>query len=103
MSEITLVEDSGLVFLKISSLLEVADAKRIRKELTAAAAAARVRFGAFRLVADASAGPVQPMTVLAELPTPATLMINTLDRWAVVVGSSLAKMQATRMLSHPQT
>jgi hypothetical protein len=100
--EIAVDEHDKLVRAKISGVMTPAEARQFHDEIVAIALVARARFGSFRLIADTLDAPVQPAEVLSELPAPGAVVAGEWDRWAVVVGSSLAKMQATRVLSHDQ-
>jgi len=99
---LTLDEDEKLVRVHIEGVLTAIEARRFNTELAQMAVIARNRFGSFRFIADTAKAPVQPQEVIENLPTPGQLISDPGDRWAVIVSSALAKLQANRILAHPQ-
>lgn len=99
---LTLDEDERLVRAHISGVLTAMEARRFKAELAQMAVFARNRFGRFRFIADTADAPVQPQEVIENLPTPSQIISDPGDRWAVIVSSTLAKLQANRLLAHPQ-
>lgn len=95
-------EKARILRADIKDVLTVSEAEKFKADLTIASVDARRRFGRFILVADTLGAPVQPQEVIMALPTPTVLIKAPEDRWAVVVSSALARMQAERLLSHPQ-
>lgn len=95
-------EQARILRADIKDVLTVAEAEKFKADLTIASADARRRFGRFILIADTLGAPVQPQEVIMALPTPMALVKAPEDRWAVVVSSTLARMQAERLLANPQ-
>jgi hypothetical protein len=91
-------EQKKLVHVKIAGLQSVEEADKLTEELVANASAARRKFGYFRLLADARESPVQPAATMARYKSPQELLETDKDRYAVVLGSMLSKLQTDRML-----
>ena len=96
-------EQKKIVHVEVSGIVSVAEAEKLNQELLANASAARRKFGSFRLVVDARLSPVQPADTINSFKPPREILISEDDRYAVVVGSSLSKLQANRVLEDNRT
>lgn len=102
MLKITLDDKAKIVRVFISGVLTVDEARKFHDDLDSLSDDVRRRHGRFALIADTGQAPVQPQEVVSVLPMPHDFIRAAQDRWAVLVGSMLARMQAERLLAHPQ-
>lgn len=86
-----------LVHVKVAGIQSVEEADKLTEELIANASAARRKFGSFKLLVDARESPVQPAATMARYKPPHELLETDKDRYAIVLGSMLSKLQADRM------
>jgi hypothetical protein len=91
-------EKNRIVQVELAGIMSVAEVDQLSKELLEKASTARRKFGSFRLLVDAASCPVQPAEALSRVVLPGDLLKGDDDRSAVVVGSTLQKLQATRVL-----
>lgn len=96
-------EQKKLVRLEVSGIMSVSEAEKLNEEILANASAARRQFGSFRLLVDARLFPVQPADTASSFNPPSEVLKGDSDRYAVVVGSSLSKLQADRILGDART
>jgi hypothetical protein len=90
---------TGVLQASAGGFWSAEDADRFREELRARAVDAKQRSGRLRLLVDGTGSQVQKPEVTNRLATLAADLIQSpRDRIAVVVGSSLIKMQAERIL-----
>lgn len=80
------------------SWLAVEDVKRINAELAALVADAAKRFGKIRVLADVRKLSPQPPEVVQHFDTPQQVLRTPTDRYAMVMGSTISKMQARRIM-----
>ncbi len=92
-------EAAGVLRASAGGFWSADDADAFREELRARATDARRRAGRLRLLVDGTGSQVQKPEVTDRLATLAAALIQSpRDRIAVVIGSSLIKMQAERVL-----
>jgi len=89
-------DQKKLVYLEVSGLMSVEEADKLSDELLANASAARRRFGSFRVLVDGRQSPVQPAATMARYKSPQEVLDTEEDRYAIVVGSMLSKLQTDR-------
>ena len=89
-------DQKKLVYLEVSGLMSVEEADKLSDELLANASAARRRFGSFRVLVDGRQSPVQPAATMARYKPPQEVLDTEEDRYAIVVGSMLSKLQTDR-------
>lgn len=99
MFDVRLDDEGQLVRVRITDILSLEDITRFNQEMGEAARVARRRYGYFRLLADGTSGLVQPAELASSYVTPGQLLEGPDERWAVVVTSTLAKMQVRRYLA----
>ena len=92
-------EQKRLVCMAISGILSVEEADRLTAELVANASTARRRFGSFRFLVDARESLVQPTATMSRFKSPDEVLEGPDDRYAIVLGSMLSKMQTDRLTS----
>ena len=90
-------ERKQLVHVEVAGIMSVAEADALNEALVSNAAVARRKFGAFRLLTDARLSPVQPAATMARFKAPSDLLQGPDDRYAVVLGTMLSKLQTDRM------
>lgn len=90
-------EQKKLVHVEVAGIMSVEEADRLTQELVGNASAARRKFGSFRLLVDARESPVQPAATMARYKSPHELLETDKDRYAIVLGSMLSKLQTDRM------
>jgi hypothetical protein len=84
------------VCLDVSGTLSVGQADSLSRELHEHAEAARERFGRFRMLADLRSAGSMPADVAARFPQPGEVLKGERERYAVIVETSLAKVNARR-------
>lgn len=102
MWKIWIDEGKGRVMVTLSGLMTPEDADRFGHEMNMVMENARNRFGVLHALLDASAAPVQPAETVARLQSPEGYLQSSEDRYAVVVATSLGKMQARRLTPEDQ-
>jgi len=90
-------EKNKLVHVEIAGIMSVSEVERFNEELLANASAARRLFGSFRFLVDARLCPVQPAETIGSFKLPHEVLKGGDDRYAVVLGSTLSKLQANRL------
>ncbi|WP_340317896.1 hypothetical protein [Rhizorhabdus argentea] len=81
-------------------LLTVDDVKRYNADAARLVHIAAERFGKIRLLVDARKLSIQPPEVTQHFEQPDRLLRTPEDRYALVLGSNLAKIQARRVLGN---
>ena len=81
-----------------SAMLTVDDVKCFNADLAKLVAIAAARFGRLRVLVDARRLPIQLSEVGVHFDGPERLLRTPDDRYALVLGSSLAKIQTRRIL-----
>jgi hypothetical protein len=95
-------EAAGVLRVATEGSWTVDEARRFRAGLLDRTEAMRRRFDCARILIDASRSPAQSPEVLAQLDMNDELIVDPRDRMAVIVASSLVKMQSKQMLPSSQ-
>ena len=98
MFEFTFDEATGVLRMKVTGTWTLPEIERYGQEAGRRFAAARAEAGALRLLIDCSAGYICPADLVQPLARAGMQYIRQDDRTAVLVTSSLLKLQIKRML-----
>lgn len=90
---------TGLIRSHSSGFLEVEEVRRYLADLKSAVSEARRHSGAVRLLIDSTGSVVQSAEVMEEFMRAESLITGANDRMALIVPSSLSRIQASRNFS----
>lgn len=98
MFDIQIDDDTHTIRAHLEGLFTLDEVDRFNVGFLAAAEVAWRRFGVIRILADAVLTPVQPPDVAERFATPTQVLRGPDDRFAVLIASTLSKIQAARVL-----
>lgn len=102
MFTVTYEEQNGLVRCTCSGFLTIEDVRAYHAESLKAIARARSAFGHVKMIVQSVDSQVQSPEVMKEVEATMWPMTDPHDRLAVIVSSSLSKMQFSRTIQSPQ-
>lgn len=98
MFEFRILDSKKMLAFSMEGLLSIADAEKFNAHVRANIAKARMQLGSLRMLGDARNAPVKQMEISQILDPPSKYLVGRQDRYAIVVATTLHKLQVSRVI-----